>query len=188
MKNRLPSSRTANPRGFSAVELLMALTLATILMGAVLGLLGVLAEKRRVLVERTDHVAWHDALVEQLRQDLADARRFEVGADRLRLLGYGAKDPATHRALHQPSEVLYETVSIDDHTWLVRTETALDSRSQRNSRRELVCRGVTEMTIELPKEAIKSSRRSGRVPDGLRLVLWKRPDPKPVVELLFSRW
>lgn len=178
------SSRTA----FSAVELLMALTLATILMGSVLGLLGVLAEKRRVLVERTDHVPWHDVLVEQLRHDLADARRFEVRDDRLRLLGYGAKDPATHRATHQPSEVLYETVSIGDHTWLVRTETDLGSRSQRNSRRELVCRGVTAMTVELPNETIKSSHRSGRVPDGLRLVLWNRPNPEPVVELLFSRW
>jgi len=173
---------------FSAVELLTAMTLATILMGSVLGLLGILAEKQRVLVERTDHAPWQDVLVEQLRSDLADARRFEVRGNRLRLLGYGAKEPGTHRPTHQPAEVVYETVSIDDQTWLVRTETDLGSRSQRNSRRELVCRGVTEMTVTLPGESLKSSNRSGRVPDGLQLVLWNRPETEPVVELFFSRW
>ena len=61
-------------------------------------------------------------LEEQLRWDLANARRFELTAETLRLSGCAARDFATQVVTHRRSEVFYRVTMTAEKTWLLREE------------------------------------------------------------------
>lgn len=179
------SLRQRTRRGLTALELLVALTLAAILLTAVSGLLRILAARQKVLLEEARFVPWHRPLLERLRWDFDNARQFDLAPDRLHLVGYGGRDPATHLPTHRPTEVLYSLVRAADRTWLVREETARDATSNSNRQRELVCSGVTAIALELPGEQTKQPRRSGLVPDRCRLLFMGDSPGVPLLELQY---
>lgn len=194
-RRREPPYRPA--AGFTLVELMVvivligllagAVTLASMLMVAVLGLLGLLAAKRQVLVDESHFASWHHPLVEQLRRDLTGARRFELARDRLRLVGYGGRDFDTHLATHRPAEVVYRLTRAAGRTWLLREEIQLDLMSNANRQTEIVCCGPSTIAMHIPGRPERSPRRSGPVPECCRITLAGDAGSQPVIEVLFCR-
>lgn len=165
----------------------MAVTLASMLMVAVLGILGILAEKRKVFVDQAPSAPWHRPLVDQLRRDLSSARRFELAPDRLRLVGYAGRDLRTRRPTQRPAEVVYRLTRAAGRAWLVREETQSDVLSNANRRAEIVGRGPTAIAMDVPGQREQSPRRSGPVPECCRIILAGDSRRQPVVEVYFCR-
>lgn len=171
----MPSSSGGHQRrtrpALTIVELLVATALASMLIVAVLGILAILAEKRRVLIDESAFVPWHQRLEGQLRFDLGNARRFELAPDRLRLVGYGGRNFETGRPTHRRTEVVYRLATAADKVWLVRDESQLDSISNANRRTEIVCSGIGAIAMEVPGEHERKAERSGALPECFRLLL-----------------
>jgi len=165
----------------------VSLALASMLLVAVMDVLGILATRRRVLVEKDPQPVWHRPLEEQLRRDLGNARRFEFQPTHLRLLGYGGRNLDTRRETNRPAEVLYEFAKVGGETWLVRTETMLDSRSNKNRRRELVCRGLTKLDVKASNPHGGRPRQSGRVPECCRVSFSDQSSLEPIIEIKYCR-
>jgi hypothetical protein len=172
-------------RGLTILELLVALTLASLLLGSVSGLLKILAARRNVLVEEARFVPWHRPLLERIQGDFANARQFELAPDRLRLVGYGGKDAAARWPTHRPTDVVYRLVNAANRTWLLREETLLDDQTNRNRQTELVCSGLTAIAMDLPGEKTRMPRRSGFVPDRFCLLLMSESPSTPPLELRY---
>jgi len=129
------------------MELIIALTLSSLLMVAVLGVLNSLSRQRSVLLERRAPASWRQQLKEQLHRDFANARRVSNRPDELRLIGYGGRDFATGKPTHRPTEVVYAVHDVGDQHWLMRWEIHLDELTNQNVGGELVCAGVTAIDL-----------------------------------------
>jgi len=129
------------------MELIIALTLSSFLMVAVLGVLSSLTQQRTVLFERRAPASWRQQLKEQLHRDLANARRMTVRPAELRLIGYGGRDFATGAPTFRPTEVVYAVHEVGNQQWLMRWEIHLDELTNQNVRGELVCSGVTAIDL-----------------------------------------
>lgn len=171
--------------GMTALELLVALVLASLLLGSVSGLLRILAARQKTLVGDARFAAWHRPLLERLRWDLDNARQFELAPDHLRLVGYGGRDEVVHAPTHRPTEVLYRLARVGEQVWLVREETQLDGISNKNRRTELVCSGITALAMEVPGEQTPMPRRSGFLPDRCRLLLMGESSSIPLLVLQY---
>ena len=179
-------ARRKNRRALTLVELLVATALATMLLTTAMGLLKTLAAKRKVLVDGSGLAAWQQPLEDQLRWDLANARRFQLSPKRLRLIGYGARDFDTQVATHRQSEILYEVVPAGHNTWLVRNEIQPELNTNRNRRREIVCCGVSELKMETSGQS-GEPQRAGPIPEQFRLRLIGENVSQPVLDILVCR-
>lgn len=187
MKTKTRLSHPSRHYGFSVIELLAALVLATMLMIVVMGFLSVISQRRKALLENAPSRMWQQVLTRQIHTDLANARRYEFQPDRLRLMGFCAVDPRSSQLTGRPAEVSYDLVQVNSQTWLFRTETLLDSDTNDNQRRELVCRNVTRMKLERMGGTNEKKRFSGAIPQCCRITLWTPGGEEPVAELLHCR-
>lgn len=81
--------------GFTLLELLCALTLSTLLMVAMLGVVGGLAKTEKTLDRHLPTPEWHRRLVAQIEQDLRAADELEVIPNGIRLTGFLGSDSKT---------------------------------------------------------------------------------------------
>lgn len=170
----------------TVVELLVATALASMLIVALLGILGILAEKRKLLIDESAFVPWHVRLERQLRFDLGNARRFELSPDRLRLLGYAGRNFETGRPTHRRTEVVYRLAPAAGKVWLVRDESQLDSLSNANRRTEIVCSGIGAMAMDVPGERERKAERSGSLPECFRLLMVGKTPRNDTISVLYS--
>jgi len=187
LRSSAQTTREPARRGLTAVELLVAAALASMLMVAVLGILGILAAKRKVLVDEAPFAPWQRGLAERLRRDLSNARRFELTPDRLRLVGYGSRDFDTRQPTHRPAEVVYRVSRAAGKTWLMREETHLDLLSNANRQTEIVCYGLTTIAMDIPGQPERRPRRSCAVPECCRITMAGDAASEPAIEVLFCR-
>ena len=173
--------------GFTIVELLTAVVLASLLLVAVMGLIHTLTAKQRQLTAQQDRPAWHALAAERLRFDLANARNFEWSPRYLRLIGYAGRDFDSFRTTHRPTEVVYRVTEIGGRAWLLREERQLDVLSNANRRSEIVCAGLDAIGIDIPGDARTRMRQSGELPECVRVTLTAKSPPTPVFELFFCR-
>lgn len=134
--------------GFTAIELLVATTLASALLAAVAGVLGSISAQRKALLEGEQPHAWEDRLEELVRQDFKSARRMAITSDQIRLVGYGGRDFYTLRPTLRPTEIVYSIEHTGFEYVLLRREIHLDDASNTNWREDLVCQGVRGFKIE----------------------------------------
>lgn len=144
------------------MELIVALALATGLMVAVLGVLHSLTRQRDVLLSHRAPAPWRQQFREQLRRDIANARRCSVRWNEIRLVGYGGRSFDTGLPTHRPTTVVYRVHQIGEEPWLMRWEIHLDDETNQNIEGELVCSGVSAIVrsalddeVEYPDEASK---------------------------------
>lgn len=186
MFHRTQTTRHSVHRGLTLVELLVAATLASMLVVTAMALLKTLTMKRRLLMDEDAGAAWHQSLETQLRWDLANARRFELGSDCLRLVGYAARDFDTQLPTHRRSEVVYRLVRLGEQPWLMREETQPDMNSNHNRRCEIVCRGIDAITMEIPGQA-KELQHAGSLPERFRLTLKRGTAAQPIIDIYYCR-
>ena len=116
--------------GFTLVELVAATGLAALLMVAAVQVLRNLGppgagpgDRGRASVVRA---------ADLLRWDLSQAVQMREDGDGLRLVGFGAIDPATRVPTHRPVAVRYVLRPAGDARWLVREQHGLDGGDDLN--------------------------------------------------------
>lgn len=105
---------------FTSVEVLAATALASLLMVAVLGVLGGIAKKERLLERTVATPFWHDQLARQLAADLRHARTLRRQPGRLILSGHGGT--VAGEPTWEETEVHYYAVQTKAAALLLRQE------------------------------------------------------------------
>ena len=168
-------SRPRKKLGMTIVELLITLTLATML---VVGMLGVVSGVARRHGELTNGFgdAWKIGLARQLEVDFLNARSLSFDAGSLSWEGYGSYG-FDGRNDHRPGRITYSLQYVDDQTWLVRTEFGSTGQILAN---QLIVQDVIELDVQTFdavrgqwQSEIWNKRQLKRmtVPDVLRIVL-----------------
>ncbi len=134
-------------RGVTLVEVLAATMLSVVLLTAINGILRSMQTQRKALAGDTGAAEWRRSLVDQLTWDVLNSRRIHVRANRVRLIGYAGRDAATGMPQHRPTEVVYHVFVEEGQSWLVREESRLDDRTNRNWTRELVAHDVGSIKL-----------------------------------------
>ncbi|HXY33204.1 MAG TPA: hypothetical protein VEI07_03190, partial [Planctomycetaceae bacterium] len=83
-----PRIKRATPEGLTLVELLAALVLSTLLMGAVLGVLRSLTRNQKAALLNSPTEEWQSRLTGQLEWDLVNSRSIAVTAAGFELRGF----------------------------------------------------------------------------------------------------
>jgi len=133
--------------GFTLIEILLAVTLATILMAAVLAVLGGVARDQRRLsaVEKTTHPA---AAIELLRWDLTNAESITSTADGgVVLRGHGGIDQASLEPTNRLTRVTYRIHRERGDSSLFREQSYLDDPIRPEPWGDLVMRDVRGIAV-----------------------------------------
>ena len=138
--------------GFTLVEILLAVTLATVLMAAVLAVLGGVGRDRKRLA--TDGQPTRPvAAMELLRWDLINATTITTTADGVVLRGHGGIDPASLTPNNRLTRVTYRVRRGGDSrndggaSSLIREQRYLDDPVRPEPWADLVLRGVRGVAI-----------------------------------------
>lgn len=191
-------------RGFTLLELMLATVLMSVLMIGVLAVLTQVLRPAGGQNERAKALGGIDAgWVGVMRGDLLQARAVQSGESRIELMGYVGLDPATGERTQRPARVAYHLAEdIAGRSWLVRSETPMDTGGKPTTRHELLGGGVTRFTLTPPRvgttdrlspapasgPASGAGAAGGGAPMGLpadeawRLRLWAGDQADPAVD------
>jgi hypothetical protein len=142
MRDLTSNVRQQQRRGMTAIEMLAATLLASLMLASVMGVLGGLVRQQRALQSRAPAPSWHRVLSAQLLWDLQNSRAFVGSPDGVRLTGFAGRDFGTSQPTELPTAVEYFLLDSDHDRFLVRREEHLGARTNDNWRIEVVCRGV----------------------------------------------
>jgi hypothetical protein len=148
---------------FTAVELLCALTLSTALLVSVLGVTTLMMNRVRLADVANTEPEWLGRLEASLRWEFLNSTNLRLDGRSLSLVGYASRGKAGE-ATRLPVEIRYETVLLDDRTWLVRFEKELDELSNSPGKWELVAAGIDSFAMIIPAEKEPARLYSGPVP------------------------
>jgi hypothetical protein len=168
--------------GMTAIEVLVATLLASVMLGSVVGLLGTLTRQERALRKRASiPPAWHAQLADQLQWDLTNSREFIVSPDRITLVGFASRDFATDQPTGRPAQIAYYLIDAIDGRWLARSENHCDVLTNDSSRVELLCHGVNSFQFGATLVDQASGRTSKPPADAIAT-----PVPERVAVQIFS--
>ncbi len=191
-----------NHKAFTMVELLLATSLAVLLMTGTLYVVGSL---RAGVSSARPGLREIDArqLIDLIRRDLVHAKSMILGKDRLTLHGYGSLSPievertgrtaisAQYRT-HQPVQVDYLIARIGDRNVLQRRQTDLGVLSNRNIWTEWVCVDVESLELYPVDPAIRfpvafnPSVPGMPPPPQVQLVVYRKDQAEPFVNTLIT--
>jgi prepilin-type N-terminal cleavage/methylation domain-containing protein len=115
--------RAHSPPGFTLVELLAATALSTVLMLAVLQVLGTLGRSRSMMEKQAAAAApWREDLTEMLRRDLGGATGVRYAPNGIVLAGHAALRPGSLAPTDEPVTVTYGLAEIHGRNWLYRRQ------------------------------------------------------------------
>ncbi|MCA9232788.1 MAG: hypothetical protein KDA57_19215, partial [Planctomycetales bacterium] len=109
---------TPEKRGLTAVEVVAATLLASLLMVAMLGVLRGLKAQEAALEVRRPIPSWQRTLDGVLEHDLANSRTFSLTPTSLTLNGFAGRDSGV--ATWQPAAITYQVLTDGERNWLVR--------------------------------------------------------------------
>jgi type II secretory pathway component PulJ len=135
-------------RGFSLIELLLAVTLSVLLIGAVLAVLSGLA-REAAHTTSSDRSDARDSVKDLLAWDLANARTMIEAPDgsMLVLVGHGAIARSSRTPTGRLVRVTYRCEKREGQSWLVRQQQTLDDPARPQTWSELVAGGVTSIEV-----------------------------------------
>ncbi len=156
--------------GFTAVEVMVSMLLASLLMVAMLSVLRGLKAQADALETRVPVQSWRRTLDSVLQFDLENSRTFEQTGAAIILRGFAGRDVTG--PTWKPTTVLYEIAHDKNRSWLVRRELAAN-------RRELVLADVTAFRIGMfasdetvPFPATTTNQSETPITNGLTVELW----------------
>lgn len=135
--------------GMTSLEVLCATVLASMLMSAVLGVVGGIAKRDQALARRSPEPDWARRVKRQLQEDFSQANRIEFERDGFFLYGPIGRDPASQAASWLPAAVRYRVVDGGDFElggMLLRSEKTLDSAAA-DDRPEVVAFRVESVAV-----------------------------------------
>lgn len=150
--------------GFTLVELMVALTIATILIVASIGICGRLTQTSQFRQSVESAEQRQHRIIPIIAADLRQAVRCRAMDDSIILLTSSRFAPETLEHSHAVTEVHYHTVTIDGVTWLVRDQ-------QDPPLRQLLCSDVESWRITSAVSNWKLTRNWSYVPSRLKIEL-----------------
>ncbi len=132
------NSRKQTKGGFTAVEVMVSMLLASLLMVAMLSVLRGLKAQADALEARTPAQSWQRTLDSVLQFDLENSRTFEQTNTAIILRGFAGRNVTGPN--WKPTTIIYEITHDKNRSWLVRRELA-------SNRRELVLADVIALRI-----------------------------------------
>jgi prepilin-type N-terminal cleavage/methylation domain-containing protein len=150
--------RTRRRCGFTLVEILLAVTIATLLMAAVLAMLGGIGRDRRRLAARSESNR-PAAAIELLRWDLTNAETISPMVDGVMLQGHGGIDPSSLEPNNRLVRVTYRVRREGGASDLFREQRYLDDPVRPQRWDDLVLRDVRRVAVA-PSGNPKSPRVS----------------------------
>jgi prepilin-type N-terminal cleavage/methylation domain-containing protein len=151
-------------RGFTLIEILLAVTIATVLMAAVLAVLsGIARDQKRLTAE--DRTTRPTATIELLRWDLTNAESVISTDDGILLRGHGGLDPSSLEPSNRLTRVTYRIRRERGESNLVREQRYLDDPIHPQFWADLVMRDVRSIDVT-PSGNPKSPRVSVRLVRG----------------------
>jgi len=155
-------------RGFTLVEILLAVTIAAILMAGVLAVLSDIGrdQKRLATPDKTNRPS---AAMELLRWDLTNAAAITPVADGIVLKGHGGIDATSLRPNNRLTQVTYRIRRDGRDSSLFREQRYLDDPVRPQPWAELVLRGVRAVgftpsgNAKPPRVSVQLVRDSGTV-------------------------
>ena len=132
--------------GFTLIEILLAVTIATVLMAAVLAVLGGIGrdQKRLTAAEKSIRPS---AAIELLRWDLINAETITPTADGILLQGHGGIDPSSLEPNNRLTRVTYRIRRERGESNLFREQHYLDDQVRSQPWGDLVMRDVRSIRI-----------------------------------------
>ena len=134
--------------GFTLLELLAALVLASLLTTALLQLVRNVHRKGRevtALASQDEH--WTSQTFNLLQQDLRNSRRMVISENQILLTGFAGTNPKSGTPNHTSAEVIYRIVSSGDRRCLQREERNLQTLTNTNIHRRIVAVDVVELSF-----------------------------------------
>lgn len=153
-------------RGFTMLELLMALALSAMLMIGVMAVIAQLGAKSvRQASAHTGQAgqpgqamepgagAAMESMARLMGEDIEQAEWVDATKpNQLELTGYCGLDDQGRGRLHRPVDVVYRLEQANGRTWLVRRQMLRDVLTNQNIQRDLVCGDVTGFAISPVKK------------------------------------
>lgn len=182
--------------GLTAVEVLVSTLLASLLMVAMLGVLGGLKAQQAALQTRTPQRSWQRLLDAVLQRDLENSRSYELTGNALILRGFAGRDLQTGNPSWKPTTVLYQILSDKNRSWLTRRELTTVGTSALAGRTELVLAAVEAIRTsqwaqrdEAGGGLPPAARQQGETPivDGLIIEFWGTDRGGPLYGYRFRR-
>jgi len=135
--------------GFTLIEALAATALAAIMMIAVMSVVSAIARSDKAIDTDTRDDDWRSRVIQVIRQDLQHADEVQSLDGRVILTGHTSLDRKTLKPTHRPAVVVYAISQYAGQSWLVRTQTDPESRSLHNAWAQVVCSGVSGLTVSI---------------------------------------
>jgi len=183
------------PWGMTAIELLVATSLAALLMVAVIGILARVSRTRAYLLETSPPRAWRVQCEALLQQDFANSKLLEIGGAGFALEGYAGADLATGVPSHRRSRIEYFIVG-GNTTWLLRRERHLDAQPGYDGRCDLLSPDIVSLDLQVYapgrrrwESLAMSSHRLKRVdaPALCRVIAYKKENKNPTIDVVLVR-
>ena len=128
-----------NRQGMTLIELLLALSLSSMLIVVLFSLLLNLSRSQNQLKRSHPYRPWMQRLESQLQADYQGCQRIQITPKRIQIDGYSSQLDSEGRQRMAPSSIRYTLLSDATGNWLYRNESnLLDGRKKR----EFVCKGV----------------------------------------------
>ncbi len=159
---------TCSKNGFTAVEVVVSMLLASLLMVAMLGVLRGLKAQTDALKTRSPVPSWQRTLDSVLQFDLENSRTYEQTDGAIFLRGFAGRGVAGPS--WKPATIVYEVLHDGNRSWLVRRELA-------SGHRELVLADVTTLRLGLSVDGEEIAFPSSAQPEtpiakGLVIEFW----------------
>lgn len=181
--------------GMTAIELLVATSLAALLMVAVMGILARMSRTRVYLLEAAPPRAWRVQCEALLQHDFANSKLLEIGSAGFALEGYAGADLATGEPSHRRSRIEYVIVG-GDKTWWLRRERHLDAQPGYDGRCDLLSPDIASLDLQVyapgrrrwESLALSTDRlKRVDVPALCRVIAYKKENKNPAIDVVLVR-
>ncbi len=145
VRNRIRISRIR--AGFSLIELVAALVISVLLLGAIFGLSQRMAKHRNELQKLHPYEPWKSRLSEQMNTDYENCFSFLVRPSEVALLTCRSSDDITGRSSQMPTLVVYRITEVGKRPVLVRIEKKLVENSEQATNQTLMAAEILRFDL-----------------------------------------
>lgn len=153
--------------GFTLIEMLLALTLASLLTAALSMMIGQAAREREAMREQTHDPDWSEQLIDLLGHDLRQAQWWAGAEDRIVLIGLGRGG--------LPAQIEYRWVEYESGNAIVRKEVLLTESVAGQGKSDPSVIGVDLEVFFIGQFGFGDRLASGDVPEPKQLIGPGRP-------------
>lgn len=144
MRLRRHSVRSITRTGLTLIELIAAITLLSVLMTALLGLVPRFVDRAHSSsIETTLDHAWQRLCLEQVAIDYGNAHTVTVDRETLKLEGQLGRDPKTGQMNDRPDVVVYRWRPVGERFAVIR---------EQGDNKRLICCGNVSLQMELKED------------------------------------